>query len=198
MPRIAEVRQPAEPSSPEQKDRYRRILRAAARQGAAKGLERMQMHDVAKDAGVAIATLYRYFPSKTHLFTALLTARIERLSELIAELPPSQDPVEAASDMLIEASRQLLANPLLAHAMVQSNNAAVLSGNGQTKSFSDLLLETMRLADPTEEEYSLVRIVEAAWYGILISALNRHITEEQAELDTRLACQRLLGGIPSR
>ena len=45
------------------------------------------MHDVAKDAGVAIATLYRYFPSKTHLFTALMGAQVERLAEVTDRRP---------------------------------------------------------------------------------------------------------------
>lgn len=194
MPRIAEARPPAEPSSPEQKERHRRILRAAAKQGAAKGLERMQMHDVAKDAGVAIATLYRYFPSKTHLFTALMGAQVERLSELTASLAPDTDPVEAVSDLLIGAGRELLARPLLAHAMLQSNNASVAqSGSAVTNVFGDLILQTMGVDEPDEEQLRLVRLVEAAWYGVLISALNHHITPEQAEGDTRVACRRLLG-----
>ena len=50
VPRLAEDRPPAEPSSRDQKDRYDRILRAAARHGAEKGLERVQMLDVARDA----------------------------------------------------------------------------------------------------------------------------------------------------
>ena len=89
MPRIAEARPPAEPSSPDQKERYRRILEPRLRHGAAKGLERMQMHDVAKDAGVAIATLYRYFPSKTHLFTALMGAQVRSSSTSWRTSPPA-------------------------------------------------------------------------------------------------------------
>lgn len=194
MPRIAEARRPAEPSSPEQKERYRRILQAAARHGAAKGLERMQMHDVAKDAGVAIATLYRYFPSKTHLFTALMGARVSELWDLVADSGPAEDPAAAVSDLLVGAGRQLLARPLLAHAMMQSNNASVAQSNSPvTKVFADLMLEVLDLDDPDEEQERLVRITEAAWYGIIMSALNGHITAEQAERDTRLACRRLLG-----
>ena len=56
MPRVGESRVPAEPSSAGQKARYRRILRAAARLGARDDLERVQMQDVAREAGVAIAT----------------------------------------------------------------------------------------------------------------------------------------------
>jgi len=196
VPRIAEARQPAEPSSPEQKERHRRILRAAARHGAEKGLERMQMHDVAKDAGVAIATLYRYFPSKTHLFTALMTSQVDRLTELNASLPGRDEPVDAVADLLIRAGRELLSRPLLAHAMLQSNNASVAEHNSVvTSTFAALILQTLAIEEPDEMQARLVRIIEAAWYGILISALNGHITQAQAEDDTRLACRRLLAGL---
>lgn len=196
MPRIAEDRQPAEPNSPEQRERHSRILRAAARHGAEKGLERMQMHDVAKDAGVAIATLYRYFPSKRHLFTALMAAQVERLSELTSDAASGTDPVEGVSELLVRAGRELLARPLLAHAMLQSNNASVAQDGGVTSGFADLIHRRMGVEEPTEHQARLVRIVEAAWYGILITALNQHITPERAEEDTRVACQRLLSDYP--
>lgn len=193
MPRIAENRQPAEPVSPEQKERHQRILRAAARHGAEKGLERMQMHDVAKDAGVAIATLYRYFPSKTHLFTALMAASVDRLENLTPDDGASADPVAAVSELLVRAGRELLSRPLLAHAMLQSNNASVAQDSSAvTSAFGDLIMRTLQIEEPTEQQARLVRIVEAAWYGVLISALNKHISAELAEEDTRVACERLL------
>ena len=76
VPRIAEGRPAAKPSSSVQKDRYQRILRAAAKLGAEHGLEHVQMNDVAKQANVAIATLYRYFPSKVDLFSSVMRWRV--------------------------------------------------------------------------------------------------------------------------
>lgn len=201
MPRIAEDRPPAEPSSLEQKRRYQRILRAAAEHGAAKGLDRVQMHDVAKDAGVAIATLYRYFPSKTHLFTAVLRSQVARLDEQTPAPDPDRDPVDAVSDLLIVAGRQLLAHPLLAHAMMKSNNASVAhpgSGEAVTEPFSGMIFQAARVTEPTPHDRRLVRLVEQTWYAILISVLNRHITAEAAEADTALACRLLLADLSSR
>ncbi len=48
MPRVAEARDAAEPSSAEQRARFARMLDAAAQLGAEKDLERVQMHEVAK------------------------------------------------------------------------------------------------------------------------------------------------------
>lgn len=194
MPRIAESREPAEPTSPVQRERYRRILRAAAKHGADKGLERMQMHDVAKDAGVAIATLYRYFPSKTHLFTALMTTAVERLPDFVDGRDPAADPADRVGELLVAAGREFLARPLLAHAMLQSNNASVAqSSSTVSEMFGELILKTLGTGEADADLQSRVRIIEAAWYGILISALNQHVTPEEAEADTRLACRRLLG-----
>jgi AcrR family transcriptional regulator len=199
VPRIADVREPAEPSSPEQRERRLRILRAAAQHGAQKGIERVQMHEVAKDAGVAIATLYRYFPSKTHLFTALMGAQVGRLAGETTVARPGTDPIDTVSDLLVDAGHELLARPLLALAMLQSNNATVAqSGSAVTNVFSDLILSLLGIEDPDDEQARMVRIVEAAWYGVLMSALNGHISVEQADEDTRFACRRLLAGVSSR
>ncbi|MEO9220210.1 MAG: helix-turn-helix domain-containing protein, partial [Mycobacteriaceae bacterium] len=66
MARIAEGRVAAEPNSPDQRARQLRILRAAEQLGSECALDQVQMHEVAKRASVAVGTLYRYFPSKTH------------------------------------------------------------------------------------------------------------------------------------
>ncbi|MDP9821935.1 TetR family transcriptional regulator [Nocardioides massiliensis] len=193
MPRLAEDRLPAEPVSPDQRERYRRILRAAAKHGAAKGLERVQMLDVARDAGVAIATLYRYFPSKTHLFTALMRHRVERLVDLVVE-PPAADPAEGIGRLLCQMGDDMLRTPLLTHAMVQSNNATVAHNPSAavTYVFLDLMLAAGGFDEPTEQDLRLLRLVEQAWYGIVMSALNGHIGPTQVRADTELVCRLLL------
>lgn len=196
MPRVAEVRPAAKPSSAEQKARYSRVLRAAAKLGADKGLDGMQMHDVAKEAGVAIATLYRYFPSKTHLFTAVMAHQVDRLHAKTPVPEPEQDRVEAVADLLVDASRELLARPLLAHAMLQSNHAAhattVEDASRIDTAFQDLLLRTLELEHPTAYDVTLVRLVEQCWYGVLISTLNRRTAMPDTEREIRLACRLLL------
>lgn len=199
MPRITEARQPAEPSSAEQKERYARILRAAGRLGAEHGLERMQMHDVAKEAGVAIATLYRYFPSKTDLFVAVLHRQVDRLSqEDVVETTRPGSRADAVADVLVAASRRMLERPQLATAMLQANNAAQLQGGREyteaNAAFHRVLLTALGVVDePDDEDLRMVRIVEQTWYGVLVSALNGVIDLPQGERDIRLAARLLLG-----
>ena len=198
MPRVAEGRPPALPSSPGQKDRYRRILRAAAEHGATYGFDRIQMLDIAKDAGVAIATLYRYFPSKTVLFTALLHSQVERVDRAAIEVQPGQTPADAVAQVLNYASRRLLERPLLAQAMLQSNNATVAGDSptmAVTGAFADLILRVAGVDQPTAQDLRLVRLIEQTWYGVLTSELNNHIGADEAEEDTLLACRLLLADL---
>jgi AcrR family transcriptional regulator len=200
VPRIAEARQPAEPTSAEQKDRYRRILRAASKLGAEHGLERMQMNDVAKEAGVAIATLYRYFPSKTDLFVGVLHSQIQRLSDAgdgVVPAAPAGERAAAVADVLIGAGRGMLARPQLAMAMLQANNAAQLQGGREyteaNAAFHGVLLRALGVEEPADEDFRMVRITEQTWYGVLVSVLNGVITIDQADADIRLATKLLLG-----
>lgn len=124
MPRIAEARAGAEPSSPGQRARQLRILRAAAELAAEQDLDRVQMHEVAKAAGVAIGTLYRYFPSKTHLFTAVMAEQIEGFGARLPERGADTSPVDAVFETLASATHNLLRHPTLATAMIQSANSA--------------------------------------------------------------------------
>lgn len=196
MPRIAESRPPAEPSSPGQRARHLRILRAAAHFGAEKGLERVQMHEVAKAAGVAIGTLYRYFPSKTHLFTAVMAEQIDRLSASAPGVASDTAPEDAVADLLVHAGRQLLVTPALASAMLQSANAAnaaMVTDAGRIDTrFHSLLLRTLELDDPTAHDITLVRLLVQCWYGVLQSSLNGRISMPDAENDIRVACRLLL------
>lgn len=54
-----------------QLQRRKRILQAAAALASRGGVEAMQMRTVAERAGVALGTLYRYFPSKMDLVVAV-------------------------------------------------------------------------------------------------------------------------------
>ncbi len=199
MPRMTGDRTPAHPNSAAQHRRYARILRVAARLGARHGLERMQMHDVARESGVAIATLYRYFPSKTHLFAAVMRAQVLRLAADTPPPAPGTGPVDAVTDLLTGASRQLFEQPRLALAMMQANNAALAVGGGPSRGtdeiLADLVLRTAGVTDPGERDRRVVRILEQAWYGLLTTVLYERSSPEAAQDGIRLACRLLLGPV---
>jgi AcrR family transcriptional regulator len=197
VPRVAEFREPAEPSSAGQKARYRSILRAAARLGAANELERVQMQDVAREAGVAIATLYRYFPSKVHLFAAVMKSQVLRLYDEAVAPAKGQDPVVAVSELLVRISHDMLDRPQLSLSMIQANNQAqkVVGSDSELidATFERLVMRTAGLdSDPTPDNHRRARLVIQCWFGVLMSVLNGRSSADDAEADIRRACELLL------
>lgn len=189
----------------EQRARYGRILKVAAQMGSEKELERVQMQEVAKLAGVAIGTLYRYFPSKTHLFVAVMVDQIQRMgSQLSRRSRAGMSPADAVYDALLHATRALLRTPMLATAMIQSaatSNAATIPDVAKIdQHFGELLLDAAGIEDPTIRDATVLRLAVALWFGLIQSGLNSRTSIPEIESDLRVACDLLLAdlsGVPS-
>ncbi|RMI33474.1 TetR family transcriptional regulator [Nocardia stercoris] len=203
MPRIPESRAPGRVSTARQEERRAAILRAAARLGAEHGLDRVQMNEVAQSAGVALGTLYRYYPSKHHVFAAVLDTAVRDLPEP-AGIPA--DPVVGVTEFLSRATAELLRHPRLARAMLVSMNAVrgeepVLAPGGATGaenviwqdySMPDRILAAGGILAPTAEDRRLARLLEQCVYGILTWATAGRLTTDEALSDIRRACELLL------
>lgn len=190
MARIGTPREPGQASTPRQQARNAAILREAARLGALRGLERVQMSDIAAEAGVALGTLYRYYPTKHHLYAAALTASIRTMPEP-THVPA--DPVAAVCDFLGDAAERLLAQPALARAMLVSINAIRSTADAPADlSTRERILAVAGVAEPTDADHRLVRMVEQCMYGILTWATAGQLDAAAAAADVRYACQLLL------
>jgi AcrR family transcriptional regulator len=74
--------------------RNRQNLIAAATKAFSSGAKRVPLEEIAKQAGVGIATLYRHFPTREALVEAVYRDHVERLrigaQELLEVHPPAQ------------------------------------------------------------------------------------------------------------
>ncbi|MDH3044896.1 MULTISPECIES: TetR family transcriptional regulator [Gordonia] len=197
MPRIAEARDAAEPSSHEQRARHVRMLEAAAELATEKELARVQMAEVAKRAGVAIGTLYRYFPSKTHLFVAVMVEQVDQIGESLRRRPTAAGGGrDAIYEVLVRATRALLRRPALSTAMIQSSstaNAALVPDAAKVdRVFQEILMSAGGIDDPTEDDVTAIRLLMQLWLGVIQSCLNGRISIPDAEADIRTACDLLL------
>lgn len=83
----------------QKQERERRIVKAAERLFARKGYAEVAMEDVAARAGLAVGTIYNYFPSKSTLLLAIVRRETQSMLERgrkIVDHPPHH-PIEAVS-----------------------------------------------------------------------------------------------------
>lgn len=71
------------------------ILDAAARMFASYGFKKTNMGDVVREAGVARATLYKYFSSKEELFHSVVTREGREILEAVREAAAGEDTTHA-------------------------------------------------------------------------------------------------------
>jgi AcrR family transcriptional regulator len=99
MDSVSAEQQPPGLRQRQKRERERRIVKAAERLFAKKGFAEVAMEDVAARAGLAVGTIYNYFPSKSALLLAIVRRESESLlarGRKILDDPPD-DPVAAAT-----------------------------------------------------------------------------------------------------
>lgn len=111
------VLQIAGPPAPEtlrrdQAARRHRIIRTALRALANNDHEHVKISEVARDSGVALGTLYRYFASKEHLFAAVFVEWQAALKTSLAKAPLKGDTeAERLSDIFHRTIRAFQLQP---------------------------------------------------------------------------------------
>ncbi|MET9087641.1 helix-turn-helix domain-containing protein [Streptomyces sp. NPDC004237] len=210
MARPGEARPAAAPMSTRQAARQVGILRAASELGAREGLASVQMHDVAKEAGVAIATLYRYFPSKPYLFLSVLEWHIEQFlgdrdRDRDRDREPGtarpRDPATEVADILVALTGKLLGSRLLASAVAVSSFTEYATGvpariDIVERALGQRLLRLLARrggADPATCR-SRTRLLVYGWWGLFVAVLTEEISPEQGAADLRLAARLIVNG----
>ncbi len=187
-----------------QTQRRKRIVQTAAALAVRGGVEAMQMRSVAERAGVALGTLYRYFPSKMDLVVAVVTEELDLLEGGIVRRPPTADtPAERAVDVLLRATRGLMREPELADALVRSLIMAEVKIELDLR-ISDLVwrVATGNLEDAEEEGgtgvdrdstgYVLVGSLTSVWIFELVEVLKGRRDVDEVERRLQAAAERLL------
>jgi TetR/AcrR family transcriptional regulator, cholesterol catabolism regulator len=121
---------PAVPETPAQQARYDRVIAAATEILSAGGQDAVQMKDLAQRAGVSLATLYRYFPSKDYVLLAVTLSRYQAAARKVsAEAPRGETVRERVAAHLRREFRAQQRNQRLTAALT-----AALTGGGRSYS----------------------------------------------------------------
>ncbi|MFF4247360.1 TetR family transcriptional regulator [Streptomyces sp. NPDC001822] len=189
----AEARPAASPLTERQEARRRRILQAGAQLAGRGGFEAVQMREVADAAGVALGTLYRYFPSKVHLLVAVMHDQLQQLQITLRRRPPAGDDAgRRVAETLMRAFRALQRDPHLADAMVRALTFADRGVSPEVDAVSrlttEIVLDAMGLDDPTREQLSVVRVIEHTWHSALITWLSGRESIAQVKRDIETVC----------
>ncbi|WP_458164850.1 TetR/AcrR family transcriptional regulator [Kribbella sp. WER1] len=104
--------------------------------------------DVAKLAGVGIATVFRHFATKTELLEAVLTLRLERIRDRALELTGSADPGAAFYEFFTQVVAESASKLAIAEALTASGAAAGEqareAGRSMREAFDGLLVAAQK------------------------------------------------------
>jgi len=99
--------------------RHEAILAAAAALAGEAGINAVQIAPVAERSGIAAGTVYRYFPSKTELIAALVTAVSEReIGAMRRAADAAPGPLSALAAALTTFAAHALGSRRLAFALI--------------------------------------------------------------------------------
>jgi AcrR family transcriptional regulator len=130
------MNQPTSPATPvtrAQRERYDRVVDAATEALSAGGQDAVQMKDLAQRAGVSLATLYRYFPSKEYVLLAVSLARYQAAArKVFAEVPRGTTVRERVTSHLMREFRTQQREQRLTAALTQALT-------GTTRTYSELI-----------------------------------------------------------
>lgn len=99
-----------------------RVIGAARETFAADGLD-APMREVARRAGIGVATLYRHFPTRADLFTAVLSDRVAECSARMRAALADPDPWRALAGTIHEFAERQAEDRALNEALFGAHDA---------------------------------------------------------------------------
>ena len=184
-------------SSAAQRDRRQRILDATLTLASRGGYEAVQMRAVADRAGVALGTLYRYFPSKIHLLVSGLAREFERNQEKLDRLTiPGDAPDERVLFVLGRITRAMQREPMLTEAMTRAfmfaDPSAAAEVNAVARLMERMLTGAMHEGEPTADEIAIARVIGDVWLSSLVAWVTRRASADDVSSQLELAARLLL------
>lgn len=164
--------------------RIRRIVDAAVGLAEQGGFDGVRLRDVAETSGVAIGTLYKYFPSKEAILIYAVNEGNEGLERLMVESPPAgESPAERVTNFFTTATQAFTRRPDFARAVLRAIAASDQATADQQAGFhlriGRMIIAALRgeahdasrpLSEPigSDKEKSIALILNHVWFAALL------------------------------
>lgn len=155
----------------------------------------MQMRDVADRVGIAVGTLYRYFPSKTQLLVSALTREFQRLDaacDWSIGATPQQRLARLTSRLHDDWQRDPQLTEAMTRAFVIADTAAASAVNQAANVIEQLLATALAGGDPTDHHRQIAGLIADVWLANLAAFIGNRATAAQARDHIDRAVQLLL------
>jgi AcrR family transcriptional regulator len=165
--------------------RRERILDAAVELASSGGYDAVQMREVAERAEVALGTLYRYFPSKTHLLISSLGRTFSQLQDSAQAAGNTGTPEERVYRVVAHITRFLAKNRRLSGAMVRALMTAEADAAQDVEAVDDVLVGFLAAATHAPGEVASDRdtlnahIIGKVWLIDVVTFLSGRMTVSQ-------------------
>ena len=184
-------------SSAAQRERRQRILDATLALASRGGYEAVQMRAVADRAGVALGTLYRYFPSKIHLLVSGLAREFERNQEKLDRIAiPGGTPYERMLFVLGRITRAMQREPMLTEAMTRAfmfaDPSAAAEVNAVARQMERMFTRAMHDGEPSADDAAIARVIGDVWLSNLVGWVTRRASADDVSSHLELAARLLL------
>jgi AcrR family transcriptional regulator len=167
----------AETLTTSQAARRQRVLVSALELAADGGYDAVQMRDVAATAGVALGTIYRYFPSKDALLAAAMVEWMEDLERRVSQRgPKGETTAERVYDVLRRAVSTMERQPQLAEAVITALTSDDAAAGKASISTTDVMTRVMLQAFPDDvdpvTEAAIAKVLGHVWFSCMVAWKN--------------------------
>jgi AcrR family transcriptional regulator len=179
----------ARPSAPRQRLRYTRILESASG-FARKGLDSVELSEVAAKADVPLGTLYRYFPSPTHLMLALYRQQLDEL-QAGSRGASARFRGRALAGLVMEIFHMRVMQPAVEQCL---SRGVYVPDRDTTALLREIDALSEKVVAAAAEDAVAARVLLLTVTGLVQSVRNRRLSLFEAEEDLKKACARLSPG----
>ena len=160
----------------------------AAQEVFGAGGESASTEEVARRAGVGIATVFRHFPTKSELLLEVLVQRFGRLRERAVALAADPDPGHALFTMFTEVVSDAPGKIAIADALMDTGGATGRAEQA-SREFSEAVSVLLRRAQEAGAVRGDVGLPE---FSVLMVGMSRYGAEARLDPDVRTQALRVI------